>query len=292
VTPSASLIPSNGTISSIEPSTHTAGTAYVTVDRHRANDSRPYIFRTRDYGRTWTTITQGIPQSPFSYVRVLREDPKRAGLLYAGTENGLWVSFDDGARWLALQNNLPAAPVSWMVVQPDFDDLVISTFGRGFWILDDLTPLRQLTAGVVDAPHFLFTPRPGYLLRPGAALVGSNLAADFDTPSDAGRNPPRGTPINYYLKAAAAGEVQVQILDSAGALVRTLSAPRAAGINRIWWDLYAEPPAGGSRGLPFGAMNRPTPLVPAGTYTIKLVADGREYTTTLTLKNDPNSDWR
>jgi photosystem II stability/assembly factor-like uncharacterized protein len=292
VTPPATLLPSSGTISSIEASPHAAGTAFVTVDRHRANDSRPYVFRTRDYGRTWTPISSGIAPSPFSYVRVVREDPKRPGLLYAGTENGVWVSFDDGARWMALQNNLPPAPVSWMVVQPDFDDLVISTFGRGFWILDDLTPLRQLTATVVDSPHFLFTPRAGYLLRPGAALVGSNLAADFDTPSDAGRNPPRGTPINYYLKTAAAGEVQLQILDGAGAVVRTLSAPRTAGMNRVWWDLYAEPPAGGSRGLPFGAMNRPTPLVPAGTYTIKLLVDGRDYTTKLTLKNDPNSDWR
>jgi len=202
------------------------------------------------------------------------------------------VSFDDGARWLSLQNNLPTVPVSWMVVQPDFDDLVISTFGRGFWILDDLTPLRQLSNAVLDSPHFLFTPRPGYLLRPGAALVGSNLAADFDAPSDAGHNPPRGTPINYFLKTASAGEVQLQVIDSAGAVIRTLSGPRAAGMNRVWWDLYAEAPAGGSRGLPFGAMNRPTPLVPAGTYTIKLLVDGHDYTTKLVLKNDPNSDWR
>jgi photosystem II stability/assembly factor-like uncharacterized protein len=292
VTAALAGLPPDGTISSIAPSAHADGTAYVTVDRHRANDSRPYIFRTDNFGASWTSIGAGIPSSVFSYVRVLAEDPKRRGLLYAGTENGLYVTVDDGGTWLPLQNNLPHAPVSWIVVQPDFNDLVVSTFGRGFWIFDDLTPLQQLTPKALASKHVLFEPRASYLLRPGAALVGSNLAADFDTPSSAGRNPPGGAPISYYLANAASGDVRIAIVNASGQTVRTLAGGRGAGINRVWWDLYAEAPAGGSRGLPFGPMNRPTPLVPEGAYTVKLSVDGADYTTTLTLRKDPNSDWR
>jgi len=280
-----------GVISSIEPSKYANGAAYVSVDRHRGNDSRSYIFKTEDYGKTWKAIGAGIPKTMFSYVRVVREDPRRQGLLYVGIENGLQISFDDGASWLPLQNNLPHAPVSWIVVQPDFNDLVISTFGRGFWILDDLSPLQQLTPHALNSPRVLLEPRSSYLLRPGPALVGSNLAADFDSPSDAGRNPPQGAPINYYLRAGAA-DVKLSILDSSGKVIRTLEGPRAAGINRVWWDTYAEPPANSSRGLPFGPMNRPTPLVPAGVYTVVLSVDGAEYRTQLTLRGDPNADWR
>ncbi|HEX2458147.1 MAG TPA: hypothetical protein VHI99_30910 [Vicinamibacterales bacterium] len=281
-----------GSISSIEPSRYDGGAAYVTVDRHRANDNSPYIFKTEDYGQTWKAVGTTIPKSIFSYVRVVREDPKRKGLLYAGTENGIFFSTDDGATWMPLQNNLPHAPVSWMVIQPDFNDLVISTFGRGFWILDDLSPIQQLTPEALASSHVLFEPRAGYLFRPGPALVGSNLAADFDTPSSAGRNPPTGASINYYLRAAATTPVALTILDPAGAAIRTLEGTRTPGINRVWWDLYAEAPRGGSRGLPFGPMNRPTPLVPPGVYTVKLSVEGKAYQTKLTLRKDPNADWQ
>jgi photosystem II stability/assembly factor-like uncharacterized protein len=292
VTAALPNLPPDGTVTSIEPSAYGEGTAYVSVDRHRANDSSPYVFRTEDFGKTWKAIGGGIARTQFSYVRVVREDPKRKGLLYAGTENGIWVTPDEGGVWLPLQNNLPHVPVSWMTIQPDFNDLVVSTFGRGFWILDDLSPLQQLTPDVLRSKHVLFTPRAAYLLRPGPALVGSNLAADFDTPSDAGRNPPAGAPISYYLQAPAPGGAVLTILDPAGAAIRTLKGPAASGINRVWWDLYAEPPANTSRGLPFGPMNRPTPLVPPGSYTVKLAVDGQEYTTTLSLRKDPNADWR
>lgn len=292
VTAGLANLPPDGTITSIEPSRYAEGAAYVTVDRHRSNDSSAYIFRTDDYGKTWKAIGSGIPKTQFSYARVVREDPKRKGLLYVGTENGIWMTMDEGAAWLPLQNNLPHAPVSWITIQPDFNDLVVSTFGRGFWILDDLSPIQQLTLEVLRSPHHLFTPRSAYLLRPGPALVGSNLAADFDTPSDAGRNPPPGAAISYYLQAPATGDVSISIVDRAGASIRTLKGTTAAGINRVWWDLYSEPPATTTRGLPFGPMNRPTPLVPAGDYTVKLSVDGREYTTTLTLRTDPNAEWR
>jgi photosystem II stability/assembly factor-like uncharacterized protein len=292
VTAALPSLPPSGVISSIQPSRYVDGGAYVTVDRHRANDSHAYVFKTEDFGKSWKAIGRGIPRGAFSYVRVLAEDPKRQGLLYVGTENGIYISPDDGTTWLPLQNNLPHAPVSWLVVQPDVNDLVVSTFGRGFWILDDLTPLQQLTPAVLKRAHFLFEPRPAYLLRPGPALVGSNLAADFDTPSDAGRNPPTGAALNYYLAAPASSDVQITIVSPTGTPLRTIQGTRAAGINRVWWDLYAETPAAGSRGLPFGPMNRPTPLVPEGTYTVTLLVDGEKYTTKLTLQKDPNSAWQ
>jgi photosystem II stability/assembly factor-like uncharacterized protein len=292
VTAALPNLPPSGSISSIEPSKYGNGAVYVTVDRHRANDSSPYIFKSEDYGKTWKAIGDGIPKSLFSYVRVVREDPKRKGLLYAGTENGIYFTFDDGAMWLPLQNNLPLAPVSWMVIQPDFNDLVVSTFGRGFWILDDLTPFQQLTSDALQSNHVLFEPRPAYLMRPGAALIGSNLAADFNTPSGVGRNPPTGASLNYFLSRPATTDVKIAVSDAAGSVIRTFDGPRAAGINRIWWDLYAEAPANTARGLPFGPMNRPTPLVPEGVYGIRLTVEGKEYSTRLTLRKDPNSEWR
>ncbi len=281
-----------GSISSIEPSSHSAATAYVSVDRHRANDSAPYIFKTDDYGKSWKAIGSGIPKSLFSHVRVVREDPKRAGLLYAGTENGIFVSTDDGAAWFALQNNLPHVPVSWMVIQPDYNDLVVSTFGRGFWILDDVTPLQQLTPSVLRAEHFLFAPSAAYLYRPGSPLVGSNLAADFDTPSSAGHNPPVGASINYFLRTRPKSDVKITVSNAEGVAIRTLQGTTDIGINRVWWDLYREPAPPFTRGLPFGPLNRPPALVPSGKYGLKLLVDGRDYNTTITLLDDPNSAWR
>jgi photosystem II stability/assembly factor-like uncharacterized protein len=284
------LLP-NGTISSIEPSRYAAGTAYVTVDRHRANDSTPYVFKTNDFGTTWEAIGGGIPNSIFSYVRVLREDPKRKGLLYAGTESGVFVSPDDGRSWVSLGSNLPHVPVSWMVIQPDFNDLVLSTFGRGFWILDDLTPIQQLTPTVLESSHFLFEPRHAYLFRPGLPMIANNMAVDFDTDNGAGHNPPTGASINYFLKARSGGDVTITILSPAGAIVQTLNGPRDAGINRVWWNLYAEKPSNSMRGLPFGPLNHPPTLVAPGVYTVKLSVDGKEYQTKLTLLKDPNNEW-
>ena len=144
-------LPPWGTVSNIDASRYEAGKAYITVDFHQVNDRRPYVYKTDDYGRTWTKIVSGIPESPLSYAHCVREDPVRPGLLYVGTENALYVSFDDGASWQSLQNNLPHAPVHWIEVQEHFNDLVVSTYGRGFWILDDITPLQQLNDPVRGA---------------------------------------------------------------------------------------------------------------------------------------------
>lgn len=285
-------LPPAGTISSIEPSRYAEGTAYLSVDRHRANDPNPYIFKTADYGKTWKLVVSGIPKSVFSYVRVVREDPKRAGLLYAGTENSLYVTLDDGASWLPFRNNLPPVAISWMVVQEDFNDLVLSTYGRGFWIFDDLSPLQQLTPAVLRSPSFLFQPRPAYIFRPGDPLVGNNMAVEFDPASDVGANPPPGAAINYFLSAPASAAVEIVIVDPHGTAIRKLPGPNARGINRVWWDLRTTESAASNRGMGFGAPGRDHPYVAPGVYTVKLFVDGREHATTLTLRKDPNSDWQ
>jgi photosystem II stability/assembly factor-like uncharacterized protein len=292
VTANLPNLPPAGMISSIEPSKYAEGTVYLSIDRHRANDSSPFIFKTTDFGKTWKLLVSGIPKTVFSYVRVVREDPKRQGLLYAGTENSLYVSFDDGGSWLPFRGNMPPVAISDLVVQQDFNDLVLSTYGRGFWIFDDLSPLQQMTAAVLQSKSFLFEPRSAYIFRPGDPLVGNNMGVEFDPSSDVGTNPPPGAPINYYLAAPAAGDVQITIADAGGATIRTLKGTNARGINRVWWDLRDTESAASNRGMGFGAPGRENPYVAPGTYTVKLSVGGQEHVTKLTLRKDPNSDWQ
>jgi hypothetical protein len=177
-----------------------------------------------------------------SYAHSIREDPVKRGLLYLGTENGVYVSFDDGENWQSLQMNLPHAPAYWLVVQEHFNDLVVGTYGRGIWILDDVTPLRDLTPQVLGADAHLFTPRPAYRFR---AITAP--ATTYDDPVT-GENPPYGAGINYYLKSAANGPVSITIQDSKGQTVRRLNGPQAAGIHRVYWDLRDS--ADQARGIP------------------------------------------
>ena len=181
------------TISMIEPSRFNPAAAYVVLDRHVWGDFRPYIYRTDDYGHTWTAITVGIPDA--SFVRVVRADPERQGLLYAGTENGVFVSFDDGKEWQSLQLNLPMASVRDLAIQDG--DLVAATFGRAFWILDDLSSLRQLNTQVTAAPAHLFQPAD-------AVRVRRNTNSDTPMPPEipAGTNPPAGALLDYTLTSA------------------------------------------------------------------------------------------
>src|SRR5262249_19974560 len=158
-------LPAWGTVSNIEPSRYDAATAYITVDLHQVNNRDPFVFRTDDYGKSWTSISGDIPKSVHSYTHCIREDPVKRGLLYVGTENGLYFSADDGAHWLPLQSGLPHAPVHWMTVQEHFHDLVVATYGRGFWVLDDLTPLREMMPDVLSSDAHLFSARPVYRLR-------------------------------------------------------------------------------------------------------------------------------
>jgi hypothetical protein len=285
-------------VSNIEASRYNAGAAYLTVDGHQVNNRDPFIYKTTDFGQTWKAITNGIPHSMLSYAHCVREDPVRQGLLYVGTENGLYVSYDDGANWQPLQNNLPHAPVYWITVQEHFNDLVISTYGRGFWILDDITPIQQMTAQVSNANAHLFTIHSAYRFR------GLNIPyASSDDPT-AGQNPPYGASINYYLKSAAR-DVSIKITDAQGQTVQTIRGGRTAGINRVWWNLRTENSKEirlrtsplyapevrvnneGWRPLPEGG--RMTVLVPPGTYTVKLSVDGQELSEPLIILKDPNA---
>lgn len=291
-------LPPWGSVRTIAPSRFDAGTAYLTVDFHQENNRDPFIYKTTDFGRTWKSITNGIPRSALSYAKVITEDPVRRGLLYAGTENAIYVSFDDGENWQPLQNNLPHAPVSGIVVQEHFNDLVISTYGRGFWILDDITPLRQLTPDVLARSAHLFTLRPAYRFRPITAP-----STTYDDPTT-GQDPEYGAAINYYLKAPVAGGVKVTIADAQGQVIRTLSGSNEAGVNRIHWDLRHEPSmetrlftsplyaahiVPGPDGRVAPGTGRLSILAPPGRYTVTLAAGGTEQRQELEVRKDPNS---
>src|SRR6266404_3516419 len=299
VTKNIPSLPPWGTVSNIEPSRYDAAAAYITVDLHQVNNRDPFAYKTSDYGKTWKTITNGIPHSMLSYAHCIRKDPVRRGLLYLGTENALYVSFDDGENWQPLQNNLPHAPVYWIAVQEQFNDLVVATYGRGFWILDDLTPLQQMNRSALDASAYLFTPRPAYRFR-GATVPFSQ----GDDPT-AGLNPPYGAAISYYLKSASKGDVKIRIEDSNGQTVRTITGTSLAGINRIAWDLRGEQsreirlrtsPAYAPE-IRVGAESwRPAPdggrmslLLPPGNYTVRVAAGGQELSQPLIVKKDPSS---
>src|SRR5262249_36635042 len=195
VTPSIPGLPPKGNVNSVEPSRFDGGTCYIAVDLHQVDNRDPFLYKTTDYGKTWTAITTGIEKSPLSYAHVVRETPNSTGMLFAGPENGLYVSFDDGRRWEPLQTKLPHAPVYWVAVQPRFHDLVVGTYGRGFYILDDLSALEQLTDTARAADAQLFTPRRAYRFR---QVAQPNLAP---TGTASGSNPPYGASIEYWLKA-------------------------------------------------------------------------------------------
>jgi photosystem II stability/assembly factor-like uncharacterized protein len=291
-------LPPWGTVYCITPSPFDAARAYIAVDLHQQNDFDPYAYKTADFGRSWTKITNGIPKSPLSYAHNIFEDPFRAGLLFLGTENAFYFSYNDGADWLPLQNNLPHAPVYGMTEQKNFHDLVIATYGRGFWILDDITPLEQMTPEVAQSAAYLFAPRKAYRFRG----YTTTLAPSYE-PSQ-GFNPPPGADLNYYLKAKSAEPVSISIMDAGGTVVRTLPASNHAGINRIWWNLESSPFPSDPvllRTHPVGASwMKPGPngrriqgalsiLAPPGIYTVQLTVGDQKYTRKLTLLKDPHS---
>jgi photosystem II stability/assembly factor-like uncharacterized protein len=286
-------LPEWGTISNIDASRFDAGAAYLTVDAHQINNRDPFIYKTADYGKTWTLITNGIPHSMLSYAHCVRENPARKGMLFAGTENGLYLSFDDGGNWQPLESGLPHAPVYWIAVQEHFHDLVLATYGRGFWILDDLTSLEQFTPQVTESAAYLFAPRDTYRFR--TAVQAEAMPYD----PTAGQNPPYGASIDYYLKSAPQSGARIAIVDAAGRTVRTMNGTVQSGINRVWWDLRFTPtkPAH-MRTSPEYAPEIPIGpgiqglalLAPPGTYTVKLTVEGKDYTRPLKLLKDPHSN--
>ena len=288
-------MPEWSAVDSIEASPHDANTAYVAVDRHRLDDIKPYLYKTTDAGKTWSAITNGIPEGAF--VRAVREDPKRRGLLYAGTELGVFTSFDDGAHWQPLQLNLPVSPVHDLVVKDD--DLVVATHGRAFWVLDNLTPLRQVNAQSAPADMILFQPQTALLL---------NYPTEFDKRQPVGENPPPGAMIDYYFKSAPKDEVTLDVLDSSGKLVRHLSSkekkesdqppewpdrvesaktiPATEGMNRFPWDLRYEDPTK-TPGAFYSGEGPRGPKVLPGDYQVKLTVAGKSQTAPLHIVMDP-----
>jgi photosystem II stability/assembly factor-like uncharacterized protein len=286
-------------VTHIEASHFDVGTGYAAVDRHRLDDLRAYLYRTRNFGKNWELVSNGIPEGYF--LNCVREDPVRKGLLYACTEKGVFVSFDDGEHWQSLQMNLPTTSVRDLVIHGD--DLVIATHGRSFWILDDIAPLRQMSTEVARSTSWLFQPSTAYRVRPGA---DQGTPVPFDEPH--ADNPPDGAILDYYLKDTQSTPVRLEILDSAGALVRRYASDdvlaktkgedmqfpmywvheaepisATAGLHRFVWDLHYAFPADVHTSF-YGPK---APLALPGKYTIKLTVNGQSYSQPLLLKMDP-----
>ncbi len=253
VTPNLPDLPPLGTVRNIDPSDVDAGAAYVAIDRHQEGDTTPYVFRTNNYGATWTDLAAGLPRGPLGNVHAIREDPEQPGLLFLGAESALYVSFDDGANWQSLSRqsdgaaNLPPAPVHWIEIQEHFDDLVVATYGRGIWILDDLTPLREMVRGLPANDPQLLPTRVTYRFRTRGAPM-----AQPDVPAT-GTNPPYGALLHYWIpestrsddRATENGDknqATIRVRDDAGNLVRVLDdLPATPGLHRVTWDLRHAP---------------------------------------------------
>ncbi len=291
-----------GKITHIEASHFEAGTAYAAIDRHRLEDLQPYLYRTQDFGKSWTRISNGI--SDGSFLNCVREDPVRKGMLYACTENGVYISFNDGDDWQSLQLNLPATSVRDLVIHEN--DLVIATFGRSFWILDNVTPLRQINPQLESSDAWLFAPQTAYRVRLGN---DEGTPVPIDEPLSA--NPPDGAVLDFYLREKSPLPVQLEIFDSAGKLVLRFASddklfktdpnsvpltmnwvrdpqplPNGPGMHRFIWDLRYALPEGVHRSYFFSAG----PWVVPGAYSIKLTANGITTTQPLVIKMDPRSN--
>jgi hypothetical protein len=282
--------------------------AYASLSRFRIDDLRPYIYRTHDGGKTWTLITAGLSNSP---VDAVREDAVRKGLLFAGTETGVWVSFDDGDHWQSLQLNLPHTSMRDLAIHDN--DLIVATHGRSFWVLDDITPLRQVDARELESSSALLKSAAAYRLR-------RNTNTDTPLPPDepVGENPPDGAVIDFWLAAAPKAPVVLEILDAGGKTARKYSStdqpeqeapdklaippwwveppkrlPATAGLHRWVWDLHYKTPDSLRHEYPISAVPHRTPRLPLGPralpgeYSVKLTVDGRSYTAPLLVKMDP-----
>ena len=307
--------PTRANVFGIEASHTDPATAYAALSFGSLGDYTPYLFRTRDFGKTWTKIVDGLPtnEAGGSFVRVIRADTKRAGLLFAGTESGVHVSFDDGDHWQSLMLNLPNT--SYRDITIKGNDLVVGTYGRGLWVLDDMSLLREITPAMASEPAHLF--KPGEAVR-----MRRNVGADTPFPPEVPHalNPPDGALIYYSLAQKPAGVITLDILDAAGRPVRHLSSaamtpvseaarpphpdfwlaplvplPTAVGTNRVNWDLRYDAPPVFSHSYEINANPGLTPaspqgpLAPPGTYTVKLAVEGRTYTQTVTVVNDPHA---
>ncbi len=298
-------------VTQLEASHFDDQSAYASVSRFRIDDLAPYIYRTHDRGKTWKKITDGLPDD--APIDTVREDPVRKGLLFAGSETSVWVSFDDGDHWQSLQLNLPHTSMRDLWIHES--DLIVATHGRSFWILDDITPLRQFDAKAVQSPAWLGHPAAAYRVR-----RSTNTDTPLPPDEPLAENPPDGAVIDYYLAQPASGPVTLEILDAAGKTVRRYSSddppelteadlkalsiprwwvrmprtlPSSAGLHRWVWDLHGAPPESLRHEYPISAVPGATPRLPQGpaappgAYTVKLSAGGHTYTAPLTVKMDP-----
>ncbi len=292
-------MPTYGAVRNIEASKHAEGTAYITVDAHEMGDFKPYVYMTNDYGETWKKITTGIEDSPLSYCRMVKEDPINPNLLYLGTENALYFSLNNGSTWQSLMTNLPSSPMYWMDIPEHFNDLVVGTYGRGIWILDDLTPIQQISDAVSKSSLHLFTPKDAYRLQPVSMVMQFFKEASF------GDDPPAGTSLHYWQLEEMEEEVSLVITNEAGETVRTIKHKGKPGINRVWWDfkedstttvvlrtkpLYApwfeldDNRTRESLVAPMSIMASP------GTYTVTLKSGDMTQGQRFKLMKDPNSE--
>ena len=284
-------------VSLLDSSPHDAASAYIAVDRRKFDDFKPYIYKTHDFGKTWMKITTGIPDG--SYVHAVREDPRRKGLLFAGTETGMFVSFDDGAHWQSLKLNMPTTPIHDMVIHGD--DLAVATHGRSFWVLDDISPLRTMSQQIAGSDAYLFAPAPALRFRAGRGRRAPNEA----------ENPPAGAILYYHLKAEAKEPIKLEILDAQKNVIRHYSSkqpkkeeaseegeeegeaippeevlPAGPGMHRFVWDLRYQMPALVPSAI--WDMGKPgAPLALPGTYEVRLTAGGKTLSAPLEVKQDP-----
>ncbi len=315
VTPPKDILPEWSQINAIEPSPHDPATAYVAATMYKSDDYRPYLYKTSDYGKTWKKIVNGIPANHFT--RVIREDLKQKGLLFAGTEFGIYVSYDDGENWKSIQLNLPIVPITDLAFHKRDDELVVATQGRAFWIMDDLPLLRDIKGAEPTEDVHLFTPKETLRAEGSGRGGGGNR-----TPVAVGQNPTGGAIIDYWLKDRPTGEVKIEILDAAGKQVNKYSsnaparpgatedgtpvvaeaetgggggrggfgaparAPAQAGMNRFIWDLHY-PDATTFPGLIMWAGSTRGPLIIPGTYTVKLTVGDKTQSQQFVVKPDP-----
>ncbi|MCU1233509.1 MAG: hypothetical protein JWP63_1476 [Candidatus Solibacter sp.] len=293
VTKNITGLPAWGVVSKIEPSHFDAASAYICVDFHLMDNRDPWVYKTTDYGKTWIKISDGLPKGPLAYARVIAENPNKKGNLFVGTGNALYYTLDDGGHWKQLQTGLPAAPVSWVVVQKQAHDLVLSTYGRGMFIMEDITPLEQgVMETAADTPVTLVAPRPAYRIVRGQARAI----------------------LSFTLKTVPQAPIQFEILDAKGASVRKLTPVTGhTGLNRTSWDLrYEAPPLVALRTTPpenphiweeprfqgqetraithWGlAQAEVGPIAAPGQYTVKMTVDGQTFTQPLTILRTPDS---
>jgi hypothetical protein len=288
--PTIAGLPPYGRVETVEPSPYSAAAAFAVVDRHFSGDEAPYVYATSDYGGSWQSVKGDLPGNEI--LHVVRQDPRNPQILYAGSEHGVWVSFNRGMNWRSLHNNMPTVSVHDLRIHTRDNDLIAATHGRGFWILDDLSPLQEL-ARANSSTAVLFAPRPAYtFFRWWSVEYGTGAGECCAAQNQfAGENPPGGALLSYYLSRTAKQRPTLAISDSSGRTLAHVPAPGRAGINRVSWDLAEDGPVSwhSAREWNRGPSNG-APAVP-GTYTATLHANGSNLTRSISVRPDPRASW-